>query len=1310
MMGINLATAQTVIEGKLLVLTLNDEARPGDGRMVKNQELFDLFQEFEVTDFEQAMPFARSPLLRKVYGLEFTGNHAEFLAKLETDYSEFITDILEFYEPVYNFEPEDGLWKSNELWHLKKIQADSAWDISKGDSTVLIAILDSPVDGYHPDLITDLAYLYDPYTEESLVRMPKGTTIEHGTIVASFASAQTSETAGEATGKPLASIGFKTKLLSYGGMAQTVTGVHASTVMGAQVINASAFTGSYLDSEATEEILYDWIREGFQEILDNGTVIVAAAGNIGGQGPPSGGWNGLTFNDIIVVSGTDPTDHFRVYDSLGQPSSFSHYLSVDLCAPGRHMYGATGTLYNDTIDIWPYYHWHSGTSFAAPIVAGTAALIKSINPCLTPATVQHILKTTTDSIADAHLYPYRIGTGRLNAYRAVKLAQESYSPKNYTINTGQSIVWNDVKFIDTLWIKPGATLTINKDCFFNENGVVIVDTSAKLVVNDATLTTSCRNMWYGIQVWGNKNRSQLPYGSQYAQGRVYLENATIENAKEAVRLWKPFDYNSTGGIVMARNTTFRNNRRAVEFISYQNFHPYSLDPEPNFSRFFNCTFDVNDDYIGMGENYIPFHGFVSMWEVDGVRFEGCDFANNKTTLYTEDGELIDSELAGFGLLTIDGGFSVRPYTADQVVDSCHFDRLKYGIKASTALLKNTFEVWQSSFKDNITGIYTSNVGMPAIVKNSFLINAGIMNQNTDTVLFAGVYLDNMTTAYIVEENNFSSTTGIAYIQNDKSIGICINNSGSDNNKLYNNQFEDLFIGVLAQNQNRDRTGDFGLEIKCNRFYNLQYDIAVTAENYSSVAGIKFNQGSGANDVTAPAGNQFAMVGGYPLDAWDLYWNNRVNQIHYWYHANQGNYHLKPDSISVFFAYTSPNIPAGTFSQDSSCPSNFTGSGGNELRGLYVNQLNNLNDSIESTTSLLALLVDGGNTEGTKDMVENAWPDETMEVRDDLMAKSPYLSDEVMLSAVKQQVVLPSVIVTEILVANPHSAKSDTLLNEFFAREDVTNSQLDEVEVNRMVTGAKESLESKLTGYRGKRDYSLSQLIHSYYTDTLMKNPNDSVITLLQPLEYPTARYKLAEALFHKKDFQQAIDVLDDLAEEQSIFGDELEQHNQFRSMYAWWQTVHNSGKNLFSLTESDLTTLQGIYTQSAGKARAMTHNMIIALGLIDYQEPYILPEPELKNEKVRPRKAERRIGVPALNVFPNPAKEYMIIECVTESIPSTKMLQILDSNGKLVMVQNLDRLSGYSVVDLRQLPAGVYMGNVVVDGKLHSTIKVILNR
>ncbi|MBS4058018.1 MAG: S8 family serine peptidase [Bacteroidales bacterium] len=1319
--GVSQLPAQSVIEGQLMFLTLSDEARPGSGRMVQNLELNDVFLEYGVTEYVQAMPFAKTPLLRKVYRIKFTGNHNEFVNTLKNHYSNLISEIIEDYESMYTYEPFDYFWTINWLWHLRKIKADSAWDITKGDTSILIANYDSKPDGFQPDLENEFAVNFHPITGTPLTRqLGQGYDANwHGTVTSGFASGQTSESSIEANGKPIASIGFNTKLLPYfddDGSGNSIDqAIHASTVMDAKVITIQKFGSQFPDPDydtPNTNLIY---INAVNEIFGNGTVIIASGGNSQNMGP-MGLWNGLTFDEIIVVSGTDSTDHFRVLDENGNPKNFSNYRSIDLCAPGYNMMGATGTLTIDSISgdtlisSWPYFGNYTGTSFAAPIVAGTAALIKSINPCLTPATVQHILKSTTDPIADAYLFPYRIGTGRLNAYKAVKLAHDSYRAINYTINSGQSVIWNEVKFIDTLWVKPGATLTINEDCFFNENGVVIVDTAAKLVVNNATLTTSCRNMWNGIQVWGNKTRSQFPYNNQYAQGRVYLYDAVIKNAKEAVRLWRPDDYSSTGGILVARNTTFRNNRRAVEFISYKNFHPYSFEPEPNLSRFINCKFDIDDNYIGFSGGYIPFHGFVSMYDVDGIRFEGCYFANNKTSLYQDSGELIDSELCGFGIKAIDAGFSVRPYNANQIVDSCHFARLKYGIKASSALLKNTFEVWQSSFIDNVTGIYASNVRFPAMVQNNFFNNAGMMDQNTDSVLFAGIYLDNWSNGFIVEENNFRSDGGIgdSPFAGPKSIGICTNNSGFDDNYLYNNQFENLYIGVLAQNQNRDRTGDYGLEIKCNRFYNIQYDIAVTAAAYSSLSGIKLNQGSGANLVTAPAGNQFAMLAGPPLDAWDIYCSSQVNQVYYWYHANQGNYHLKPDSISEFFVYTHESQYDEMFNEELACPSHFPGGEGNEMRSLIVSQLNSLNDSIESTTSLLGLLVDGGNTEATKDMVENAWPDETMQVRDDLLAKSPYLSDEVLISAVKQEEALPAVFVTEVLVANPQSARSDTLLNEFYAREDVTNNQFDQVEANRLVTGAKESLESRLTGYRGKRDFSLSQLIHSYYADTLVKNPVDIIITLLQSFENPSARYKLAEAFFHKKDFEQAITVLDELGEAEILSDIELDQHNQLRSTYAWWQTVHNSGKNLFSLAESDVSSLQGIYAQSTGKARAITHNMMIALGLIEYQEPYILPEQELKQNIVRPRKEEYFTGQPTINVYPNPAKDYIILDCLTESFPITKVFQLVSISGHLVLEKDLDRLIKYNVIDVRHLPTGTYTGSIVIDGKVHGTFKVVI--
>ncbi|TXI82938.1 MAG: hypothetical protein E6Q38_04365 [Crocinitomicaceae bacterium] len=75
---------------------------------------------------------------------------------------------------------------------------------------------------------------------------------------------------------------------------------------------------------------------------------------------------------------------------------------------------------------WPY-STYGGTSQSTPLVSGTAALMYSVNPCLVSNLVQDILKNTTDPIVDAQNYPGVVGTGRLNAYKAVKAAQGSYS-------------------------------------------------------------------------------------------------------------------------------------------------------------------------------------------------------------------------------------------------------------------------------------------------------------------------------------------------------------------------------------------------------------------------------------------------------------------------------------------------------------------------------------------------------------------------------------------------------------------------------------------------------------------------------------------------------------------------------------------------------------------------------------------------------------------------------------------------------------------------------------------------------------------
>ena len=84
----------------------------------------------------------------------------------------------------------------------------------------------------------------------------------------------------------------------------------------------------------------------------------------------------------------------------------SHYPDVDLCAPGYETMSTQPTYCGE--NSWPYYSPANGTSFSAPIVAGVAALMYSVNPCLTPSWSQDILKNTTDPILDAELFPNEV--------------------------------------------------------------------------------------------------------------------------------------------------------------------------------------------------------------------------------------------------------------------------------------------------------------------------------------------------------------------------------------------------------------------------------------------------------------------------------------------------------------------------------------------------------------------------------------------------------------------------------------------------------------------------------------------------------------------------------------------------------------------------------------------------------------------------------------------------------------------------------------------------------------------------------------
>ncbi len=641
-----------------------------------------------------------------------------------------------------------------------------------------------------------------------------------------------------------------------------------------------------------------------------------------------------------------------------------------------------------------------------------------------------------------------------------------------TIEAGQYVVWDRSKIIfNDVIIPDSTTLYISANMFILEDVKIIVMPGGNLIVEDCLLTNRCYGAWGGIEVWGNPDTTQMYAG---LQGKLELYDAEIEHASIGALAGKRnenggYDSGYEGGIIQAKNTLFHNNGRSVAFLPYQNIHPVTLNEVNNMSRFSLCDFEVND----LLPDYSTFEWFAYLAGVNGVKFKGCIFHNSMTK-----GPPASPD-PGIGIYSVASRFLVDEDCIDPTINPCVdiqpsvFEGLGYGIRAYGIYPQNTCKVENSEFVDNKTGIYLSAMDYAAINLNYF--ENQYIFQDTLHQFHCGLYLDHCT-GYQVEENEFKSFYQVG--SPVSSVGITVNNSGGEDNKIYNNYCHNLFAGILAQKENRGNKGLTGLEIKCNDFATCEYDIAVTTDTlFTSDHGIRYNQGSNANLETAPANNVFS----YTHNNAESDYYNECNTIVYWHLADTVTANVKPKQYTPrpMIDPTANEFVTSSFNKNDNCPSTFSSGGGGEIEGKR-SSMAEAETKIDSTKNLLELLVDGGDTEALHTEVETSFPDEALEIRNELISVSPYLSDSVMVSTVGQENVLTEAMVTEILMANPQSAKSDTVQEVLDNRfNQLSEEQRTDIDQGWFVVGAKESLESSLAAYLAQKQEALNGIIRMY---------------------------------------------------------------------------------------------------------------------------------------------------------------------------------------------------------------------------------------
>ncbi|HWM08744.1 MAG TPA: S8 family serine peptidase [Solirubrobacteraceae bacterium] len=319
--------------------------------------------------------------------------------------------------PQGEFNPNDPLFATQ--WGLQRIEAGRAWQITQGDPSITVAVIDEGVQLDHPDL--DL----HPQSWNASTDTPDGSpTGDHGTACAGIAAARLDNAqgvAGVAGGARVMAIATATWA-----DVDIAEGLYFAADNGARVVSMSF--GVYPEWNFWD---FDLVRDALQYAHDKGLVLIAASGN---EDIPVSRFPGSDIRTLTVGGSNRSDERKRVGDASSENWWGACYgPDVDVVAPCLEM-PTTDRLGAFGYDPGDYYDRFNGTSSATPCVAGLAALILSENPGLSNVEVRSIIESTCDKISPG-LYAYgnvatkpsgtwndEVGYGRVNAERALLAA------------------------------------------------------------------------------------------------------------------------------------------------------------------------------------------------------------------------------------------------------------------------------------------------------------------------------------------------------------------------------------------------------------------------------------------------------------------------------------------------------------------------------------------------------------------------------------------------------------------------------------------------------------------------------------------------------------------------------------------------------------------------------------------------------------------------------------------------------------------------------------------------------------------------
>ncbi len=383
------------------------------------------------------------------------------------------------------------------------VRAEEAWDITTGSRDVVVAVLDHGFEMNHPDLAGNT---FGTGFDTGSGTSPSQVLGSHGTACAGIVSATQDNNTGVSGIAPNAQLMSISNALF---LSPTINqeladGINWAWLNGAEVISNSWGHNS-LASALIDNAISNALNSGRGGL---GTIVVFAAGNNNGSVIYPASSN----SDIITVGAMSQCAERKSFTSCDGEGWGSNYgPELDIMAPGVKI-STTDRQGGNGYSLTDYTASFNGTSSACPMVAGVAALILSVNPCLTHDEVEDIIEMSAQKVGS---YTYTATGGRPNGdwnnemgYGLVDAEAAVIQAQSMLPNTPSFDLYSRDRWYDTgaepnpdtgpmwisedIWVRQnldGGTTHQNPEFkMFSPNGVYIK------IRNNSSIVSNCANL------------------------------------------------------------------------------------------------------------------------------------------------------------------------------------------------------------------------------------------------------------------------------------------------------------------------------------------------------------------------------------------------------------------------------------------------------------------------------------------------------------------------------------------------------------------------------------------------------------------------------------------------------------------------------------------------------------------------------------------------------------------------------------------------------------------------------------------------